>query len=100
MTGSFSEEALAQVEAMFAEGQKNPLEGECNQQEKRKAAKKPRSPEQAQADKARSQAAKGGANRGNRSEAAKKAAQTRAKCKQGSRSVPTPATPQPGFTGQ
>jgi hypothetical protein len=91
MTGSFSDEALAQVEAMFAEGQKNPLQGECNQKAKREAAKQPRTPLQAEADRARSQAQRGRTQQSSsvRSEAAKKAAETRKRCKGGSTTGPT-----------
>ncbi len=85
MTGSFSEEALAQVEAMFAEGQQNPLAGECGQKKKREAAKQPRTPLQQEADRARSQAARGATRQSSavRSEAAKRAAETRKKCRGG-----------------
>jgi hypothetical protein len=83
MTGFFSEESLAQVEAMFAEGQENPYEGKCGQKKLREQAKQPRTPAQEEADRARSQAGRGAPARGNRSEAAKKAAATRAKCKKG-----------------
>jgi len=90
MTGSFSRESLAQVEAMFAEGQKNELLGQCNQKAKREAAKQPRTPAQAQADQARSQ--QGGSSKQSsavRSEAAKKAAETRRRCK----GISSPAAP-------
>jgi hypothetical protein len=85
VTGSFSDEALAQIEAMFAEGQKNPLQGECGQKAKREAAKQPRTPLQQEADRARSQAARGATRQSSatRSEAAKKAAETRKKCRGG-----------------
>ena len=94
MTGSFSDEALAQVEAMFAEGQKNPLEGTCGQRKKREAMKQPRTPLQAQADRARSQQQQGRAqgSSATRSEAAKKAAETRRRCKGGGSST-GPSTP-------
>jgi hypothetical protein len=94
MTGSFSDEALAQVEAMFAEGQKNPLEGTCGQRKKREAMKQPRTPLQAQADRDRAQAQRGKSNVSSsvRSEAAKRAAATRAKCKGGG-STTGPSTP-------
>ena len=82
MTGHFSDEALDAVEAMFAEGQKDPLLGTCNQKKAREANKTQRTPEQLQADQARSQALRGkSAASGNRSEAAKKAAETRKQCK-------------------
>jgi hypothetical protein len=82
MTGHFSDEALDAVEAMFAEGQKNLFLGQCNQKKLREQNKQPRTPEQEQADQARSQALRGkSAASGNRSESAKKAAQTRRQCK-------------------
>ena len=89
MTGSFSEEALAQVEAMFAEGQVNPLAGECGQKAKREAAKQPRTPAQQEADRARSQAQRGSSRQSSatRSEAATKAAETRRRCKGGGSST-------------
>jgi hypothetical protein len=85
MTGSFSEEALEAVQEMFAEGQKNPLQGECGQKAKREAMKQPRTPLQAEADRARSQAARGATRQSSavRSEAAKRAAETRKKCRGG-----------------
>ena len=92
----FSAKALATVSSMlYAEGQTNPLEGECNQKAKRKQMKQARTPAQQEADRLRSQS-----NRGQntvpsatRSEAAKKAAATRAKCKGGGASSPSPAAP-------
>ena len=85
MTGSFSQEALAQVGAMFAEGQVSSLAGECGQKAKREAMKQPRTPLQAEADRARSQAARGATRQSSatRSEAAKRAAETRKKCRGG-----------------
>jgi hypothetical protein len=85
MTGSFSDEALAQVEAMFAEGQISPLSGECNQKAKREQAKQPRTAAQAQADKTRAQTNRGRdtVSSGVRSEAARRAAETRKRCKGG-----------------
>jgi hypothetical protein len=93
MTGYFTQEALDQIEAMYAEGQPNPLEGECGQKQKRQQAKQPRTAAQAQADKTRAQTNRGRDNvsSGVRSEAAKKAAETRARCKGAS-----PKPPQPG----
>lgn len=84
MTGFFSQDALeAAWGLLYAEGQKNPLEGECGQKAKRERSQKPRTPEQQRADKARSQALQGKTRGGtNRSAAAKKAAETRSKCKQ------------------
>jgi hypothetical protein len=93
MTGSFSGEALAQVEAMFAEGQENKLLGECNQKAKREQAKQARTPAQQEADKTRAQTNRGRDNvsSGVRSEAARRAAETRKRCKGAS-----PQPPQPG----
>lgn len=89
MIGSFSKEALAQVQAMFAENQPNPHEGECGQKKLREQNKTDRSPEEKQADADRAQANRGQDNvpSATRSEAAKKAAETKSKCK-GNESVP------------
>lgn len=97
MIGTFSAESLAQVQAMFAEGQVSPLAGECDQKKKRQAARQPRTPAQQQADRARSQANRGrtGQSSSVRSEAAKKAAETRKRCKGGAAS---PASPAPAST--
>lgn len=68
----------------FAEGQTNPYEGKCGQKKLREQNKQPRTPAQQKADKERSQNQTGkqiGDGGANRSEAAKKAAETRAKCK-------------------
>ncbi len=72
-------------EMLYAEGQPNPLAGECKQKEKRKAAQQPRTPAQEQADQARAQAMRGRTRQSSatRSEAAKKAAETRKRCKGG-----------------
>ena len=96
MVGTFSEHALAAVQEMlYAEGQVNPLEGECNQKAKRQAKAKTRSSAQEAADQKRAQTARAGVNRGNRSEAAKKAAATRAKCKSAQPNPPQqPSLPQ------
>ena len=91
----FTPEALRNIETMlYAEGQKNPLEGECNQKTKRDAAKKPRTPAQQQADNARAQASRGkdSVPSAARSEAAKKAAETRKRCKGGSTAPNAPTT--------
>ena len=82
MTGHFSDEALNAVQELFRENKPNNLLGTCGQKKAREANKGPRSPEQQQADQARSQALSGKAQSGgNRSEAAKKAAATRRQCK-------------------
>ena len=97
MTGHFSEHALAEVQAMFAEGQISPLQGQCNQKEKRKAQAAPRTAAQEQADQARAQANRGQDNipSATRSEAARKGAETRKKCRTGQATPkpPTPASP-------
>ena len=79
----FSVESLNVVEALlYNEGQKNPYEGQCGQKKLREQNKQPRTPAQEQADQARSQALRGkSAASGNRSESAKKAAETRKQCK-------------------
>jgi hypothetical protein len=82
----FTTECLELVnDLLYAEGQKNPLAGECGQKKKREAAKQPRTPAQAEADRARSQAQRGRTRQSSstRSEAAKKAAETRKRCKGG-----------------
>ena len=82
----FTPEALEAVATMlYAEGQLNPLAGECGQKAKRKAAQQPRTPAQQEADRARSQAQRGRTTQSSstRSEAAKKAAETRKRCKGG-----------------
>jgi hypothetical protein len=91
----FTDEALNAVSTMlYAEGQVNPLEGECGQKAKRKAMAKPRTPLQEQADRARSVQQQGRAqgSSATRSEAAKKAAETRKRCKGGGSST-GPSTP-------
>jgi hypothetical protein len=79
----FNKEALDAVETLlYNEGQKNPYEGQCGQKKLREQNKQPRTPLEEQADQARSQALSGkSAASGNRSESAKKAAQTRRQCK-------------------
>ena len=62
------------------------LLGKCNQKKLREQNKQPRTPEQEAADQSRSQALKGkpaATQGGARTEAAKKAAETRSKCKRG-----------------
>ena len=85
----FTKEALTEVnDLLYSE---NKFLGQCGQKKLREQAKGPRTAGQEQADQARSQALKGrpiGAN-GNRSEAAKKAAETRARCKGISGSAPS-----------
>jgi hypothetical protein len=83
MIGHFSQEALS-----FAED----LLGECDQKKKREARKGQRTQAQQAADDSRSQALRGKDTMpsASRSEAAKKGAETRKKCKGG---ATTPATP-------
>jgi hypothetical protein len=92
----FTTEALEAVEnLLYAEGQRNPLEGQCGQKKLREQAKKPRTPAQEAADQARAQAQRGRSNvsSATRSEAAKKAAETRKKCKGGASTTgPTTTT--------
>lgn len=80
-----------QVQGMraFAEGQENPYLGQCNQKKKRQQDKKTRTPAQQKADQKRAQSAKDNVDPSVRSEAAKKGAQTRARCKGKSSATPT-----------
>ena len=69
------------------------LLGKCNQKKLREQNKQPRTPEQEAADQSRSQALKGkpAATQGaTRSEAARRAAETRSKCKGGGSPSPAP----------
>ncbi len=79
----FTTEALETVETLlYAEGQENPYEGQCGQKKLREQRQRPRTPAQEQADQARSQALRGKtAPSTNRSESARKAAETRRRCK-------------------
>lgn len=85
MIGTFSQEALDAVSVLFAEGQINPLAGQCGQKKKREAMKQNRTPAQQAADRLRSQQQRGKnqTSSATRSEAAKKAAETRKRCKKG-----------------
>jgi hypothetical protein len=65
----------------FAEGQKRPFEGRCDQAKLERQNRQPRTPAQKQADQNRSRQQTGRSGAGNRSAAAKKAAQTKAQCK-------------------
>jgi len=93
MTGHFSPEALEAVASFFAEGQVNPLEGQCGQRKLREQNKTERTAAQQAADRARSQARKGKdtMNSSTRSAAAQKAAETRRRCKGGGGSPTTTA---------
>lgn len=87
----FTHESLAVVDALlYAEGQSNPLKGECDQKKKREQNKQTRTPAQQDADRERAQANRGQDNipSATRSEAAKRGAETRRKCK-GQSSNPT-----------
>jgi hypothetical protein len=92
----FTPEALkAVISLLYAEGQKNPLEGQCNQKKRREAMRQPRTPLQEAADRARSQAQRGRTQQSSavRSEAAQRAAETRKKCRGGgSTTGPTTTT--------
>ena len=84
--GNFSEESLKEVQnLLYAEGWENPLEGTCNQKQKREANKQ-RTPAQRQGDQQRAQRQQGQNNVSSsaRSEGAQKAAETRKKCKNSS----------------
>jgi hypothetical protein len=89
----YSKGSLELVNSMlYAEGQPNPLEGECGQKQKREQAKQARTPAQAEADRTRAQANRGRDNvpSATRSEAARKAAETRKRCKGGASTPPQP----------
>ena len=91
----FSKDSLDLVQQLlYNEGQVNPLEGECGQKAKREAMKQPRTPAQQEADRARAAAGRGqdNVNPSARSQAAVKAAKTRAQCKGQKSALP----PQPG----
>lgn len=87
----FSKEALLSVnQLLYAEGQDNPYEGQCGQKKLREQNQQPRTPAQKQADQTRSQALRGkSVSSSNRSEAAKKAAETRRRCKGSSSTQPS-----------
>ena len=84
MTGHFSNEAMEAIQEMFAE-RENPLLGKCGQKQLREQNKTQRTPAQASADQQRAANQRGKNTIGSavRSEAAKKAAETRSKCKGG-----------------
>jgi hypothetical protein len=82
----YSKSSLELVNNMlYAEGQVNPMAGECGQKQKREQSKQARTPAQTEADKTRAQTNQGRDNvsSGVRSEAARKAAETRKRCKGG-----------------
>ena len=81
MNGTFSPESLESAwDLLYAE---NPYLGKCGQKKLREQNKKPRTPAQQAADQKRAQnrARQNQSGGGNRSEAAKKAAETRKRCK-------------------
>lgn len=93
MTGNFSNESLGEVwNLLYAESRENPLEGQCNQKQKREKSKQ-RTPEQMGADQQKAQQQRGQNNvsSGVRSDAAKRAAETRKKCNNSSQQQ-VPAT--------
>jgi hypothetical protein len=86
INANFSQDAWDSVQQMlYAEGQPNPYEGKCGQKKLREAAQQPRTPAQEQADRQRSQQQRGRSAMSSsvRSEAAKKSAETRKKCRGG-----------------
>jgi hypothetical protein len=94
----FTTESLKLVSSLLYAETPNPLEGQCNQKQKKKQQQKPQTPEQEAAAKQRAQTQRGKDNvdPSRRSEAAKKAAETRRRCKGLSGSnAPAPATTQP-----
>ena len=78
----FTEEALAEVNDML-DFSTNPYLGQCGQRKLREQHKLNRTPEELAGDQARSQKLSGHTPSGNRSEAAKKAAETRKRCRGG-----------------
>jgi len=91
----FSQESLDFVQQMlYNENQTNPLAGQCGQRKKRQAMHQLRTPAEKEADRARAQASKGKNNVGSaaRSGAAKKAAETRRRCRGSKPSTPTNST--------
>jgi hypothetical protein len=95
INANFSKEAWDSVQEMlYAETQAAQLEGTCGQKKKREAMKQNRTPAQEQADKQRAQQQQGRDTISSavRSEAAKKAAETRRRCKGGATG---PSIPQP-----
>jgi hypothetical protein len=95
INANFSKEAWDSVQEMlYAENQAAQLEGTCGQKKKREAMGQPRTPAQEQADKQRAQQQRGRdtISSATRSEAARKAAETRKRCKGGASG---PSSPQP-----
>jgi hypothetical protein len=82
MTGNFSSESLEEIwDLLYVEGRQNPLEGQCNQKQKRERNKQ-RTPAQMEADQQKTQQQRGQNNVSSsvRSDAAKRAAETRKNC--------------------
>jgi hypothetical protein len=93
----FTDESLEFVSSLLYAETPNPLEGQCNQKEKKKLQQKPQTPEEEQAARQRAQTQRGRdtVDPSVRSEAAKKAAETRRRCRGlPSSNTPTPATNQ------
>jgi len=90
----FTTESLAEVNSLLYAEAKNPYEGKCGQKKLREQNKQQRTPAQQDADRARAQANRGQdkISSATRSEAAKKAAETRRKCK-GQPSTPAQSQP-------
>ena len=92
----FSQTSIDLVnEMLFAENQPNPYQGKCGQKKLREQQKQPRTPLQEQADKNRAQQQSGRDTISSavRSEAAKKAAETRKRCKGGTPGKTSTTTP-------
>jgi hypothetical protein len=84
----FTQEALSEVEHLLYAERPNPYEGKCGQKKLREQNKTQRTPAQQEADRTRADALRGKSQSStNRSEAAKKAAETRRKCKGSARPV-------------
>jgi len=82
----FTSESLEKVNSLlYAENNKNSLLGQCGQKKLREQMKGNRTPEEQAGDQKRSQALQGRntINSSTRSEAAKKAAETRKRCRGG-----------------
>jgi hypothetical protein len=82
MTGNFSDKSLEEVWVLlYAEVRENPLEGQCGQKQKRQRNKQ-RTAAQTEADQQKAQQQRGQDNVSSsvRSDAAKRAAETRKNC--------------------
>ena len=87
----FTPEAVNLVNEMFAQARENPYLGKCGQKKLREQDKQQRTPAQEQADRARAQANRNrdSIDSSTRSEAAKKGAETRARCSGGGSATTT-----------